>query len=129
MATQPPSRTRFYKDRRNGKVMGICAGIADYTGFDVTLIRILLVLGIFMGGGALIPVYLLAGWIAEDKPRELAIEDPEDRRFWQGVRQSPARTARDIRARFREIDRRLGDVESYVLNSNRSLEREIEQLR
>jgi len=40
MAYQPPSRTRFYRDKRNGKVMGICAGIADYTGFDVTLVRI-----------------------------------------------------------------------------------------
>ena len=35
MAYQPPSRTRFYRDKRNGKIMGICAGIADYTGFDV----------------------------------------------------------------------------------------------
>jgi phage shock protein C len=129
MSTQPPSRTKFYKDKRNGKVMGVCAGIADYTGFDVTLVRILLILAIVMGGGALIPVYLLAGWIAEDKPREFSIQDPEDRRFWQGVRQSPARTTRDIRARFREIDRRLIDVESYVLNSNRSLAREIDELR
>ena len=126
---QQPSRTRFYKDKRNGKVMGVCTGIADYTGFDVTLVRILMVLGVFMGGGALIPVYLLAGWIAEDKPRELRSDDPEERRFWQGVRQSPTRTARDIRARFREIDRRLADVESYVLTNNRSLDREIEQLR
>jgi phage shock protein C len=129
MATQPPSRTRFYKDRRSGKVMGVCAGIADYTGFDVTLVRILLILGIFMGGGALIPVYFLTGWIAQDKPRELRSEDPEERRFWQGVRQSPTRTARDIRARLRAIDRRLADVESYVLTNNRSLDREIEQLR
>ena len=130
MATQqPPSRTKFYLDKRHGKVMGVCSGIADYTGFDVTLVRIFLILGIFMGGGALIPVYLLAGWIADDKPRELVADDPEEKRFWQGVRQSPTRTARDIRARFREIDRRLADVESYVLTSNRSLEREIEQLR
>jgi len=84
---------------------------------------------VVMGGGALIPVYLLAGWIAEDKPREFSVQDPEDRRFWQGVRQSPARTTRDIRSRFREIDRRLIEVESYVLNSNRSLAREIDQLR
>jgi phage shock protein C len=126
---QPPSRTRFYKDRRSGKVMGVCAGIADYTGFDVTLVRILLILGIFMGGGALIPVYFLTGWIAQDKPRELRSEDPEEQRFWQGVRQSPTRTARDIRARLRAIDRRLADVESYVLTNNRSLDREIEQLR
>jgi len=42
-AGQPASRTRFYRDKRNGKVMGICAGIADYTGFDVALIRICMI--------------------------------------------------------------------------------------
>lgn len=129
MSTQPPSRTKFYKDKRNGKVMGVCAGIADYTGFDVTLVRIFMFMAVWLSGGSILPVYLLAGWLAEDKPRELSSDDPEERRFWQGVRQSPARTARDIRARFREIDRRLIEVESYTLNNNRSLAREIEQLR
>ena len=129
MSTQPPSRTKFYLDKRNGKVMGVCAGIADYTGFDVTLVRIMMIAAILMGGGALIPVYFVAGWIADDKPRELAIEDREEKRFWQGVRQSPTRTARDIRSRLRDIDRRLGDVESYVTTENRSLAKEIERLR
>ena len=129
MSTQPPSRTKFYLDKKNGKVMGVCAGIADYTGFDVTLVRIMMVAAILMGGGALIPVYFVAGWIADDKPRELAIEDREHQKFWQGVRQSPARSARDIRSRMRDIDRRLADIESYVTTENRSLAREIEQLR
>jgi phage shock protein C len=129
MSTQPPSRTKFYLDKKNGKVMGVCSGIADYTGFDVTLVRIMLIAGILIGGGALIPVYFIAGWIADDKPRELAIEDREDQRFWQGVRQSPARTARDIRSRMREIDRRLADIESYVTTENRTLAKEIERLR
>ena len=129
MSTQPPSRTKFYLDKKNGKVMGVCAGIADYTGFDVTLVRIMLIAAILIGGGALIPVYFVAGWIADDKPRELAIEDREHQKFWQGVRQSPARTARDIRSRMRDIDRRLADMESYVTTENRSLAREIEQLR
>lgn len=129
MSTQPPSRTKFYLDKQNGKVMGVCSGIADYTGFDVTLIRIMLIAGIVIGGGALIPVYFIAGWIADDKPRELAIEDREEQRFWQGVRASPTRTARDIRSRLRNIDRRLGDIESYVTTENRTLAKEIEQLR
>ena len=129
MSTQPPSRTKFYLDKKNGKVMGVCAGIADYTGFDVTLVRIMMIAAILMGGGALIPVYFVAGWIADDQPRELAIEDREHQKFWQGVRQSPTRTARDIRSRMRDIDRRLADIESYVTTENRSLAREIEQLR
>ena len=129
MTTQPPSRTKFYLDKRNGKVMGVCSGIADYTGLDVTLVRIMFVSAVLMSGGSVLPLYFVAGFMADDQPRELALEDKEEQRFWQGVRASPARTARDIRGRLRDIDRRLGDVESYVTTENRSLAREIEELR
>lgn len=127
--TQPPSRTKFYLDKRHGKIMGVCSGIADYTGLDVTLVRIMLASAVFMSGGSILPLYFIAGFIADDKPRELAMDDREEQRFWQGVRQSPTRTARDIRSRMRDIDRRLADIESYVTTENRSLAREIEQLR
>ncbi len=127
--SQPPSRTRFYRNKREGKVNGICAGIADYTGLDVTLVRIMLVAAILIGGGALLPVYFIAGWIADDQPREIAADDKDDRKFWQGVRASPGQSARDIRGRMRAIDRRLADIEQYVTTENRSLAREIEELR
>jgi phage shock protein C len=130
MSTQPPSRTKFYLDKRHGKMMGVCAGLADYVGLDVTLVRILLVLAIICGGaGVLIPAYFITGWIAEDRPRELESSTPEETKFWQGVRQSPSRTARDIKSSFRDIDRRLAQIEHYVTIENRSLAREIEQLR
>ena len=129
MTSQPASRTRFYRDKRNGKVMGICAGIADYTGFDVSLVRICMIAALFLSSGSIIPVYFIAGWVAPTKPRELDYADREDARFWQGVRASPARTARDIRSRFRDLDRRLADIESYVTSEYRTLWREIEQLR
>ena len=129
LSEQPASRTRFYRDKRHGKLFGVCAGIADYTGFDVSLVRVAFLAAMFMSGGGIVPFYFIAGWIADDTPREVALESADERRFWQGVRQSPARTARDIRARFREIDRRLADVESYTLSANRSLANEIERLR
>jgi len=126
---QPPSRTRFYLDKRHKKIMGVCAGIAHYTGLDVNLVRIGLVLSVFIGAGALIPVYFIAGWIANDEPREIAADSKDERQFWQGVRASPAQSAREIRSRMRDIDRRLADIEYYVTTENRSLAREIEQLR
>ena len=126
---QPASRTRFYRDKQNGKVMGVCAGIADYTGFDVALVRICFLAAVFMSGGSVLPFYFIAGWVAPTKPRELVDQRSDDREFWQGVRASPARAARDIRSRFKDIDRRLADIESYVTTENRSLAREIEQLR
>jgi phage shock protein C len=126
---QPPSRTRFYRDKRNGKFLGVCAGIADYTGFDVNLVRICFLATLFMSGGSVLPFYFIAAFIAPDRPREIAYADREDQRFWQGVRASPTATARDINSTFRDIDRRLADIESYVTTENRSLTREIEQLR
>ena len=120
--------TKFYLDKRNGKLLGVCAGIADYTGLDVTLVRIGTVI-LAVTTGMTIFAYFVAGWIAPNKPRELSVESPEERKFWQGVRASPARTVRDVRSRFREIDRRLADVETYVTSSNSRLAREIEQLR
>ena len=126
---QPASRTRFYRDKRNGKIMGICAGIADYTGFDVSIVRICMLAAFFLSSGSILPIYFIAGWIAPDKPLALERVDHEERQFWQGVRASPARAARDIRSRLKDIDRRLADIESYVTTENRSLAREIEQLR
>ncbi len=127
--SQPPSRTRFYLDKRRGKIMGVCSGIANYTGLDVTLVRIMMASAMFMSGFSILPIYFIAGWIADDQPREMSHDSQEDRRFWQGVRASPAQSARDIRSRLRAIDRRLGDIEQYVTTENRSLAREIEQLR
>ena len=126
---QPPSRTRFYLDKRHKKVLGVCAGIANYTGLDVNVVRLGLVVSVFIGAGALIPVYLIAGWIADDEPRELATDSKEEKKFWQGVRASPTQSAREIRSRMRDIDRRLADIEYHVTTENRSLAREIEQLR
>jgi phage shock protein C len=127
--TQPPSRTRFYRDKKHGKVMGVCAGIADYAGFDVNLVRVCMLAVLFLSSGSIIPFYFIAGFITPDKPSEFDYSAPEDRQFWQSVRQSPARTARDIRSRLRDIDRRLADIESHVTSENRSLANEIDQLR
>src|SRR6476469_6832808 len=125
LSEQPASRTKFYRDKRNGKFMGVCAGIADYTGFDVSLVRICFLAAMFMSGGSVLPFYLIAGWVAPTKPTALETRDDETQQFWQGVRASPTRAARDIRSRMRDIDRRLADIESYVTTENRSLAREI----
>ncbi len=122
------SRTKFYLDKQNAKWSGVCAGIADYTGFDVTLIRIGAVLLTLMTTGWIIVAYFIAAWLAPKKPIGL-YDTIEDEKFWQGVRQSPARSARDVRAKFRDVDRRLADVETYYTSRNSSLANEIDSLR
>ena len=122
-------RTKFYLDKQNRKWLGVCAGIADYTGVDVTAVRIGFVVGMLVTGGHMLLAYLIIAWMAPRKPQELYQQDPEQKKFWQGVRRNPHRVTREVRARFRDIDRRLADVETYVTSSHNRLAREIEQLR
>lgn len=122
-------RTNFYLDKQNAKWSGVCAGIADYTGLDVTWIRVGAVLVTFMGAFPwTLIAYWITAWIAQPKPIDLYADD-DDAKFWQGVRQSPARTTRDVRGKFRDIDRRLADVETYYTSRNSSLANEIDSLR
>ena len=59
-----PSRG-FRLNKQRGKVMGVCAGIADYFGWDVTLVRIAWVAGTLIGFGSLVLIYLAIGLIAD----------------------------------------------------------------
>lgn len=121
--------TKFYLDKQNAKWKGVCAGIADYTGVDVMWVRLgAVALTIMTGGPWFLIGYMAAAWFGEKKPIHLYV-DSQDQKFWQGVRQSPARTTRDIRSRFREIDHRLADIELYYVSNNKQLADEIEQLR
>ncbi len=119
--------TRFYRDKANGKLFGVCAGLADYTGIDVLWVRVAM-LALTFTVGFTFPLYFAIAILSESRPREL-YTDSAEQRFWQGVRQSPTRTTREVRARFRDIDRRLAAVEDYYVSSNPRLSAEIEQLR
>lgn len=122
-------RTTLYRDKQNGKFLGVCAGIADYTGVNVFWLRLAAVMLTLFALGPIVPAaYWIAGFLLPKKPDHLYV-DRDEQKYWQRVRQSPARTAREVRARFRDVDRRLADVESYYVTSNPRLSAEIERLR
>jgi phage shock protein C len=124
-----PRRTTFYLDKQNAKWMGVCSGIADYLGWDVTWVRIgIVMLTLFGAFPWTLIAYLVAAWAAKPKPSGL-YSDKDEEQFWQGVRRSPARSTREVRAKFRDIDRRLADVELYYTSRNRRLADEIDSLR
>lgn len=59
MTTSTPRRLTRSQDRWLG---GVCSGVADYLGLDVTLVRLLTVIGTVLGLGTLVLVYLVA-WV------------------------------------------------------------------
>ncbi|MEO1169696.1 MAG: PspC domain-containing protein [Pseudomonadota bacterium] len=55
----------FALDHSNAKIMGVCAGFARWTGWNVLAIRVgLLALTLFALGPIAILAYLLIGWAA-----------------------------------------------------------------
>ena len=123
-------KTKFYLDKRNAKLMGVCSGIADYLGVDALWVRVAMVGATILGAGWLtIPGYVIVGLVADKKPRELYEFSPGEEAFWRSARTSPASTIRGVRSDFRDIDRRLQDVESYLTSSSRNLSAEIDKLR
>ena len=58
--------SRYAIDKSEGKILGVCAGLARSTGWDPTLIRVgTVALTLFLLGPVAILVYFLAGWLAE----------------------------------------------------------------
>ena len=55
---------RFLINRRDAKIMGVAAGLADYTGIDPLLIRLGLIGATLLTGPVMILVYVLTGWLA-----------------------------------------------------------------
>jgi phage shock protein PspC (stress-responsive transcriptional regulator) len=60
----PPSKN-FRLDKHNGKLMGVSAGIANYTGVDPMLIRIAFVIGALVSFGTAALIYIAIGLIAD----------------------------------------------------------------
>ena len=60
-----PPRANFRLDKSNGKVFGVCAGIADYFGIDTMLVRIGFVVGAVVSFGTAALIYLAIALIAD----------------------------------------------------------------
>ena len=58
---------RFLLNRPQGKIMGVAAGLSDWTGVDALLIRLGLVAALLLTGPVVILFYILTGWLASDR--------------------------------------------------------------
>ena len=71
---------------------------------------------------------LIVAWVSDTKPAGL-YDDAVDAKFWQGVRSNTSGSAKDVRSKLRDIDRRISDIEVHYTSSNSRLAREIDSLK
>jgi len=67
----PLAGRKYYRDVDNGKIGGVAAGLAHYLRVDVTLVRIILLAGLFVGGFTFVLYVIL--WIAS--PQAITVAD------------------------------------------------------
>ena len=110
-------------------IFGVCAGIAEYFGFDVTVTRVIVaVVAFFAFPDHLyrLPVPRLAAAVARlFGAGAQCTNDPVERQ----VRSSPHDTLASVRYRFRDLDVRLQRLEKYVTSNRYKLEREFREAR
>ena len=148
----------LHRDPNKGKIAGVCAGIAEYFGMEIWLVRILTLTGFFL----LAPPFFFFGYIAawfilEKKPRGLSTKPNEDvftqrstysntrGKGWHNVSEQelekvvvkskvwqagepPKQAFMDIKQRFSKNESRLRKMETYVTSSEFQLNREISKL-
>src|SRR5713101_3044626 len=61
-AAPPPARKRLMRSVTDKKIAGVCGGLADFFDMDATVIRILWLLAVFLGGTGVL-AYIIC-WIA-----------------------------------------------------------------
>ena len=148
---RPPSR-KLYKNPDQAKICGVCAGIAEYFGMEVWVVRIITIsmclfsFGIF--NGPVFLAYLILCFVLDRKPgsqsrrgcfghRERYAESSvsshsnrEDRPYRPTVREvwkkgsSPRDTLQGLEKRFSRMEGKLQNMESFVTSKQFELEKE-----
>ena len=146
-------RTELYRNPGKGKIAGVCAGLADYFGWETWLVRILVVSGVLFGMPFLILIYV-AGWFILDKAPQMPHKKTDGTfaqnnkaeqyntfneqdlsqesikvksRIWQSG-EPPKQAFHDIKRKFSLLERKLQVMEQYVTSPEFTVSREINKL-
>ena len=146
-------RGELFRIPSKGKVAGVCAGLADYFGWEPWLVRILVVSGVLLGMGWFVVIYIAAWFILDKKPMAKksvhanmhsnneqanhAASNKEDdvtersikvkAKVWQSG-EPPKQAFYDIRHKFSSLEQELRSIEKYVTSPEFTVAREINKL-
>ena len=132
---EPGLINKLYRNPRRGMIFGVCAGLAEYFGFDVMVTRVIVAAAAFFAFPIICVIYVLLALLLPVRKvtgQERDYNDPverETRSIQRQVRSSPHDTLANVRYRFRDLDVRLQRLEKYVTSNRYTLDREFEKLK
>ncbi len=124
----------LYRDPINGKIGGVCAGLANYFSLEVWVVRILVISAGLLGGGFLIVLaYFALMLMLEKQPYqyEQNIRAQRDHTLkskpWE-----QGQTANDflqtLESDLTKVDMRIRNMEAYVTSETFKVNREFNKL-
>lgn len=125
-----PPRRQLRRNKVDGMIGGVCAGIADYLGWDVTVTRLLTVALIIFTGVPVLAYFILWLFIPSDKRAPYVREVREEYRARKVDPINPARTSsyNDVKSKYRSLEVRLQDLEKSVTSKEWKLRRDFRDL-
>ena len=122
-----PNPHRLYKIPEEGKIAGVCAGIADFFCISRFMVRVGAVLGLLIFQLPFLIGYLVLAFVLKPKPREL-YRNRDEEQFWRSVTIKPDQTLAALRAKFRDLDRQIASLEGFVSSKEYDLRRQFRDL-
>ena len=107
---------------RNGVILGVLRGIAEYFNLSVFWVRVVaVVLLLITGIWPIVGIYLLAALLMKPKP-VVPIGSEEEREFYDSYTHSRLNAVNRIKRRFDNLERRLQRMEDMVTSPEFSWE-------
>ena len=99
---------------RNGIILGVCRGIAEYFDFSIFWTRaVALILLFFTGLWPIVLLYFIAALIMKPEP-VLPLRTNDQQEFYESYIHSPKSAADRLRRRYEKLERRIQRMENYV---------------
>jgi phage shock protein C len=99
---------------RNGVILGVCRGIADYFDFSVFWVRVIAVLLlIFSGFWPVAILYFIAALLMKPEP-VIPIDTDEDQEFYDSYIHSRKGAIDRLKRRYDNLERRIRRMEDTV---------------
>lgn len=115
---------RLYRDKENGILAGVCAGLANYFGLNRRGLQLVVAISCLFFFPFVVPAYIVLAIVLPVKPTNL-YENESQEKFWRGVKLAPTDVFGNLNHRFRELDLRLQKMEAYVTSKEFEMDREL----
>ena len=127
MTTYKSSKRHGLYRSRDGVILGVCRGIAEYFDFSVFWVRVIaLAILVFTCFWPAVGFYFLAALIMKPRP-VLPINSDDEQEFYNSYTSSKKSAVHRIRRRYHNLERRLQRLEHSVTSPEYDWDRRFNQ--